>query len=108
MSDKFFIIENKHRLQKIPFSDIYYIKKIKNTHNVCIEYVDGVYIFKNSLQEVLNVLDDNFVQCNRSLIANVSRITRIDKHLTYTTIHFDNDIRCLCYKKVGTPCSQDE
>ena len=102
MPDKYFALENKFELLKIPLTDICYFEKIKSTHNVCVVYAGGIATFKRDLRDVLRKLDYGFVQCHKSFIANTARIVRIEKFKTYATLHFTGDISCPCsllYKK---------
>jgi len=96
MPDKFFMLENKLELLKIPFDHIFYFEKIKGTHNICIVYIDGVSTFKSDLRDVLQKLDSNFIQCHKSYIAFIPNIMRIEKFPTYLTLHFAEAINCPC------------
>jgi len=96
MPDKFFILENKLELLKIPLHDIYYFEKIKGTHNTCVVYTGGISTFKSDLRDVCYQLDSNFIQSHKSFIANVAMIIRIEKFRTYSVLHFGNDVCCPC------------
>ena len=96
MPDKFFILENKLEMIKIPFSHIYYFEKIKNTDHVCVAYSGGLASFKSDLNSLLGRLDDRFLQCHKSYIANISSVVRIEKFQTYLILHFSTQINCPC------------
>ena len=94
--DEYFIVENTKEFIKIHFSDIYYFEKVKGTHNTCIVFVGGMSTFKQGLKEILNKLDIGFMQCHRAFIANMTRLTKIEKLKTSYVIHFDNNTYCPC------------
>lgn len=103
--DDYFIIENKHEVLHVRFSDIYYFEKIKNTHKVCVVFSGGISTFKQDLRDVLLRLDGAFVQCHKAFIVNMTTVRRIEKHPSLYVLHFDNNHSCPCsflYRKAVT------
>lgn len=76
--DNNFIFEYKRVLYKIPFSDIIYIEKESNIKRCIIHTVSDEYYITDSLNSILDRLDDNFYRCHQSCIINLSNIKEFE------------------------------
>ena len=92
LDNNHFVVENASEVIRVHFSNIYYFEKIKSTHNTCIVFVGGIATFKSDLKEVLEKLDDGFVQCHKAFIANMTRVVKFDKK--QSLLIFDNHYYC--------------
>ena len=94
LDDNHFVAENASEKIMVHFSRIYYFEKIKSTRNTCVVFVGGISTFKSDLKEVLEKLDDGFVQCHKAFIANMTRVVKFDKK--QNLLIFDNHYYCPC------------
>ena len=90
--DNHFVVENASEKIRIHYSNIYYFEKIKSTHNTCVVFVGGISTFKSDLKEVMEKLDDGFLQCHKAFIANMTRVVKFDKK--QSLLIFDSHYHC--------------
>lgn len=73
---KFFTIQTKNRLEKIPYKEIYYIER--EGKNVIITTVAGVSRVRKSLQQVYEELSsEEFIFIDRGYIVNIIHIMQL-------------------------------
>ena len=92
LGDNHFVVDNTSEKIKIHFSNIYYFEKINSTHSTCVVFVGGISTFKADLKDVLEKLDDGFMQCHKAFIANMTRVVKFDKK--QSLLIFDNHYYC--------------
>ena len=73
-----FIFEYKRVLHKIPFNDIVYIEKESNIKRCIIHTIKEKYYITDSLNSILDRLDNNFYRCHQSCIINLSNISQFE------------------------------
>ncbi|MCR8745721.1 LytR/AlgR family response regulator transcription factor [Romboutsia lituseburensis] len=75
---KCLIVENNESIEKVKYEDIIYCETVKkrtialHTHKKTIE-------FKGTLRDIENKLDERFIRCHKSYIANKEKILSINK-----------------------------
>lgn len=76
---KYFMFKDLDKTFRIPHEDIIYIEKF--AHNAAIVTVKSKYIFRKTIAQLLEELNDNlFVQCHRSYIVNIRHIDSVSKN----------------------------
>ena len=73
-----FIFEYKRVLHKIPFNDIVYIEKESNIKRCIIHTIKEKYYITDSLNSILDRLDNNFYRCDQSCIINLSNVSQFE------------------------------
>lgn len=80
--EKYYIIEKKGELEKIAYSDIYYLKK--EGKNVVIVHKRGESKVRKSLKLVEQELDSReFLSVDKGFIANIRHIMKLKNHELY-------------------------
>lgn len=75
---KCLIVENSESIERVNYDDIIFCETVKkrtialHTHKKTIE-------FKGTLRDIEEKLDDRFIRCHKSYIANKEKITSINK-----------------------------
>lgn len=82
--EKFILLSVDNESFKINLKDIIYIEAFG--HSSCVACENKEYNTKLSISDISKILDNSFVQCHRSYIANLQHISRITK----TDAVFDN------------------
>ncbi len=76
--ERYFIIQNHTRMEKIPESQIYYL--VKDKKYVYIKYRFGESRIRSTLEEVYQRLDQNeFIRIDKSYIVNLKHIMGLEK-----------------------------
>lgn len=71
-----YIIQTNHRLEKIPFPDIFYIQR--DGKNASIQWKNGTSKVRKSLQQVYEELNSpEFIYIDRGFIVNIIQIMKI-------------------------------
>lgn len=83
-SDKFILISADSESIKISLKDIIYIEAFG--HSSCVVCKNGECTVKLPISDIGKMLDESFIHCHRSYIANLKHISKITK----TDIIFDN------------------
>lgn len=80
-------------IYKIPYKDILYIEKIRNSKSSIIKCIDKKeYIINKTLQELETILNEKFIKTHKSAIINLENIKRVD--LINKIITFINNESC--------------
>lgn len=82
--EKFILLSVDNESFKINLKDIIYIEAFG--HSSCVACENKEYNTKLSISDIAKVLDNSFIQCHRSYIANLQHVSRIAK----TDVVFDN------------------
>jgi len=82
--DKFVLLSVDNESLRINLKDIIYVEAFG--HSSCIVCENGEYNVKLPISDISKMLDESFVKCHRSYIANIQHISRITK----TDVVFDN------------------
>lgn len=94
-SDKIcFSTNSKHYF--ISEADIFYIDT-SSVHKYTVHYTKGTLEIRGQLNELIPKLSENFYQCHRSCIVNLTHIEDIDKK--NCCIHLDNTTSCHVSKR---------
>lgn len=67
----------------VPFDDIYYFERLKNSHKIYLYSKKGIITFSSSLNDVINKLDNRFLRCHQSFIVNKDKIRHINVKLKH-------------------------
>ncbi len=90
---KVYTIEVGERKISIAYNDIFFFETSNNIHKVILHAKDRQIEFSNTIKELTNTLDDNFVRCHRSFLVNKNNIKEVD--MKNRIIHFINGETCL-------------
>ncbi len=82
--EKFILLSVDNESFKINTKDIIYVEAFG--HSSCVVCENGEYKVKLPISDIVKMLDESFIQCHRSYIANLQHISRITK----TDVVFDN------------------
>ena len=82
--EKFILLSVDNESFKINLKDIIYVEAFG--HSSCVACENGEHNVKLPISDIAKILDESFVQCHRSYIANIQHISRITK----TDVVFDN------------------
>ncbi len=82
--EKFILLSVDNESLKINLKDIIYVEAFG--HSSCVVCENVEYNVKLPISDIAKMLDESFVQCHRSYIANIQHISRITK----TDVVFDN------------------
>lgn len=74
----------------IDYQKILWIEKEPNTKRCIIKTINGNYYIQESLKQVFKELNKNFIQCNKSYIINMLKVTSYD--IKNNIIQFENEI----------------
>ncbi len=74
------IIKIGTEIFNIPFKDIIYIETIKNSRKVVLYSTNTMVEFYSTLKELMNSLDDSFIQIHKTSIANKKYIKSVCKN----------------------------
>lgn len=90
---KTFVIEIGERKLCVDYEDIFFFETSGNIHKVILHAKDRQIEFSGTMKELENTLDDSFVRCHRSFLANRKNIKEVDtkKRILY----FVNGETCL-------------
>ena len=83
--DKFILLSVDNESFKISLKDIIFVEAFGHSSSVVCE--NGEFNVKLPISDISKMLDESFVQCHRSYIANLQHISRITK----TDVVFDSD-----------------
>lgn len=76
---KYFLFNDLEKTFRIPHEDIIYIEKF--AHNATMITANGEYIFRKTMAQLLDELDDDlFVQCHKSYILNIRCMESLSKN----------------------------
>lgn len=73
-SDSFFV-KSKSSLKRVKFTDILCFESERNYITILLE--GEKYVIRRTLQSLLEILPENFIRINRSIIVNVEKIDKI-------------------------------
>nr|WP_321412621.1 LytTR family DNA-binding domain-containing protein [uncultured Allomuricauda sp.] len=73
-SDSFFV-KSKSSLKRVKFEDILCFESERNYITIFLE--GEKYVIRRTLQSLMEILPDNFVRINRSIIVNLEKIDKI-------------------------------
>ena len=90
---KVYTIEVGERKISVAYNDIFFFETSRNIHKVILHAKDRQIEFSNTIKELTNTLDDNFVRCHRSFLVNKNNIKEVD--MKNRIIHFINGETCL-------------
>ncbi len=82
--EKFILLTVQNESVRIKLKDIFFIEAFG--HSSCVVCKHGEYKVSLSISDIAKMLDDSFVQCHRSYIANILNMSKITK----TDVFFDN------------------
>ncbi len=82
--DKYILFSVENENIKMNQNEIVYVEAFG--HSSCIVSENAEYEVKLSISEIMNMLDESFIYCHRSYIANLEHVSRITK----TDVFFDN------------------
>ncbi len=82
--EKFILLSVDSESFKINLKDILYVEAFG--HSICVVCKNGEYNVKLPISDITKMLDNSFVRCHRSYVANLGLVSRISK----TDIVFDN------------------
>lgn len=83
-TEKFILISADNESLKINLKDIIYVEAFG--HSSCVVCENGECTVKLQISDIGKMLDESFIHCHRSYIANLKHISKITK----TDIVFDN------------------
>lgn len=90
--NKCLIVENSENIERVKYDDIIFCETVKkrtialHTHKKTIE-------FKGTLRDIEGKLDERFIRCHKSYIANKEKITSINKK--DRILFMENGSQCL-------------
>lgn len=90
---KTYTIEIGERKISVDYQDILFFETSSNIHKVVLHAKDRQIEFSGTMKDLENVLDDNFVRCHRSFLANRINIREVDTK--NRIIYFVNGESCL-------------
>lgn len=88
-----FIENNNGFYEKIILKDIFFIETIKGTHKCNVTHKNGEGVIRGSISKISARLDEKFILCRSSTIANFDNVIKVD---------FKNN---LLYFNQGCSCS---
>lgn len=90
---KSYTIEIGDRKISIDYQDILFFETSSNIHKVILHAKDRQIEFSGTMKDLKNTLDDSFVRCHRSFLANRNNIKEVDTK--NRILYFVNGERCL-------------
>ena len=90
---KVYTINAGGRKISVDYDDIFFFETSGNIHKIILHGRDREIEFSGTMKELTNTLDDNFVRCHRSFLANKNNIREVDSK--NRTITFANGETCL-------------
>ena len=90
---KTYTIEIGERKISVDYQDILFFETSSNIHKVVLHAKDRQIEFSGTMKDLENTLDDSFVRCHRSFIANRNNIKEVDTK--NRIIYFANGESCL-------------
>ncbi len=90
---KTYTIEIGDRKINVDYQDILFFETSSNIHKVVLHAKDRQIEFSGTMKELENALDDSFVRCHRSFLANRNNIKEVDTK--NRIIYFVNGESCL-------------
>lgn len=76
-----FFVKSKSSLKRVQFSDILCFESERNYITLFLE--GEKYVIRKTLQSLMEILPDNFVRINRSIIVNVEKIDKLVGNRVY-------------------------
>lgn len=89
---KVYTIETGGRKISIDYDDIFFFETSSNIHKVILHALDRQIEFCSTIKDLTHTLDDSFVRCHRSFLANKKNIKEID--MKNRIIYFTNGETC--------------
>lgn len=77
-SDAGYMIENRNRVQEIPYENIMYF--FQDQHYINVVTSRGTFKHRASIKDLENRLPVQFVRCNRGIIINIMQVDYIEKN----------------------------
>ncbi|MDE7132214.1 MAG: LytTR family DNA-binding domain-containing protein [Lachnospiraceae bacterium] len=90
---KTYTIEIGERKISVDYQDILFFETSSNIHKVVLHAKDRQIEFSGTMKDLENTLDDSFVRCHRSFLANRNNIKEVDTK--NRIIYFVNGESCL-------------
>ena len=90
---KVYTINAGGRKISVDYDDIFFFETSGNIHKIILHGKDREIEFSGTMKELANTLDDSFVRCHRSFLANKNNIREVDPK--NRTIIFANGETCL-------------
>ncbi|MDE6642449.1 MAG: LytTR family DNA-binding domain-containing protein [Acetatifactor sp.] len=90
---KTYMIEIGDRKISVDYQDILFFETSGNIHKVILHAKDRQIEFSGTMKDLENTLDDSFVRCHRSFLANRNNIKEVDTK--NRIIYFVNGESCL-------------
>ena len=90
---KVYTLEIGGRKISVDYNDIFFFETSGNIHKVILHAKDRQIEFSGTIKELASTLEDNFVRCHRSFLANKNNIKEVD--VKKRMIHFTNGETCL-------------
>ncbi len=90
---KVYTIQAGGRKISVDYNDIFFFETSGNIHKVILHAKDRQIEFSGTIKELASTLEDNFVRCHRSFLANKNNIKELD--VKNRIIHFTNGETCL-------------
>lgn len=87
-----FVQVDKFQTLYIPYSSICYVETVKGTGKLCIHCLDGQYVIRETLSNMLSKLGPEFVRCHHSYIVHKKNVLSHNK--SERTITFRNGATC--------------
>lgn len=90
ISEGIIVAENSIITSIIPFSEIYYIETVKQTHYCTVYHRNGEDRIRADISKLIKQLDGRFRIIRASTIANLSAV----RYMKNKELHFENGIFC--------------
>ena len=90
---KVYTIETGERKISVDYDDIFFFETSGNIHKIILHAKDRQIEFSGTMKELTGTLDDRFVRCHRSFLANKNNIKEVDAKKRI--IYFSNGETCL-------------
>ena len=90
---KVYTIEIGERIISVDYQDILFFETSSNIHKVVLHAKDRQIEFSGTMKDLENTLDNSFVRCHRSFLANRNNIKEVDTK--NRIIYFINGESCL-------------
>ena len=90
---KTYTIEIGERKISVDYQDILFFETSSNIHKVILHAKDRQIEFSGTMKDLENTLDDSFVRCHRSFLANRNNIKEVDTK--NRILYFVNGESCL-------------